>query len=138
MSITPLRRLLLINGIALTLQGITDVALGPWLQLGSEVSAGADSDARFLGGMLVGVGVLFIAFSRRLHVPLAAVQVLAAGMLLGVAGRVVSLVTAGGSSPLMNVLIVIEAITTGLVLTFSLLATQPTPSATTSSALATV
>lgn len=120
MSTSPLHRLLLINGIALTVQGVTDLALGPWIHLSENISAGADSDARFLGGLLVGVGVFFVALSRRAALPIPAIQVLAGGMLLGVVGRLLSLAITGIAAPFTVALMGIEAVTSAIILAVSL------------------
>ena len=120
MSKTPLHRLLRINGSALALQGTVDLALGPWLHLGEHVTAGADSDARFLGGLLIGVGIFFLALSRRVILPLPAIEVLAAGMLLGAAGRLLSLLVTGTAAPLLLVVMAVEAVTSAMLLVFGL------------------
>jgi hypothetical protein len=113
-----LRRLLLIAGTMLALQGAANVILGPWLHFAESHTPGSESDARFLGGVLVGLGVTWIHLSRQPTLPLTVVRLLAAGMLLGAAGRLLALTT-GPMSVLTILVTAIEVVISTVVLILS-------------------
>ncbi|MFE0192770.1 DUF4345 domain-containing protein [Streptomyces sp. NPDC058989] len=104
-----LKWLVLITGIACVAIGALHLALG----IGSvpgEGSAGAtvDSRERFYGAVFLGYGLAWIWAARQSPVPSTAVRWLAGILLLGGAGRLLSLVVHGQPQWFQLVLTVIE------------------------------
>lgn len=106
-----LRRFLLVTGIVLIALGAASLVLGAGLHTpdGSGPPA-ADSDARFTGGLLLGSGLVWIHAARQVAVPAPLVRLLAAALLLGGAGRLVSLVLAGPPGPVGLVQTAVEIV----------------------------
>lgn len=87
-----LRRFLLITGVVLIGLGGAHLIGGNDLY---DVSGGGltvlDSDARFAGGVYLGLGAVWIHASRTTEMPLSLVRLLASGLLLGGLARLVSI-----------------------------------------------
>lgn len=91
-----LRRIALITGLVCLVLGAAGLTLGaPSMAGGQPTSAGADSGARFAGGILIGFGVAWLWAARTKPLPIAILRALAGVLLLGAAGRLVSLLDRG-------------------------------------------
>lgn len=104
-----LRQLVLIMGIACAAIGVLHLATGVGSVPG-EGSAGAtvDNRERFYGAVFLGYGLAWIWASRQSPVPSAVVRFLAAVLLLGGVGRLVSLAVDGPPHWFQTVLMAIE------------------------------
>ncbi|MEU8890019.1 DUF4345 domain-containing protein [Streptomyces sp. NPDC048442] len=106
---TALKVLARIMGFSCVAIGVLHIVAGNAAIPGGE-SAGPtiDSLGRFFGAIFAGYGLAWLWAARQSPVPAAAVRALAAIFLLGAAGRLLSLATAGQPHSFQIVLLVIE------------------------------
>lgn len=122
-----LRPLLLITGVSCVAIGVVHLLFGI-ASVPGEHHAGAtvDSRERFYAAIFVGYGVAWIWAARQSPVPAALVRWLAAVMLLGGIGRLLSMAVHGTPQWFQTVLTVVEIVVPPV---FLWLCTRPQPPA---------
>lgn len=111
MGSSVLRWSALITGVVCTLIGLAHVAFGEAIfpDMGTP-GATADSQARFFGAIFAGYGLAWLLAARRDPIPASAVRILAAVMLLGAAGRFLSMAVHGLPHPFALALTALEVL----------------------------
>lgn len=104
-----LKYLAVLTGVTCVAIGLYHVAGGPETVFGGgEVNASTDSQERFFAGLFAVYGVAWIWVARLSPIPGIAIRLLAAGLLAGGLGRVVSLIDRGQPHPFWIAMLVVE------------------------------
>lgn len=104
-----LKYLAVLTGVTCVAIGLYHVVGGPETVFGGgEVNASTDSQERFFAGLFAVYGVAWIWVARLSPIPGIAIRLLAAGLLAGGLGRVVSLIDRGQPHPFWIAMLVVE------------------------------
>ncbi|AMT71093.1 DUF4345 domain-containing protein [Mycobacteroides immunogenum] len=104
-----LKYLAVLTGVTCVAIGLYHVVGGPETVFGGgEVNASTDSQERFFAGLFAVYGVAWIWVARLSPIPGIAIRLLAAGLLAGGLGRVVSLIDSGQPHPFWIAMLVVE------------------------------
>ncbi|WJR35997.1 DUF4345 domain-containing protein [Mycobacteroides immunogenum] len=104
-----LKYLAVLTGVTCVAIGLYHVVGGPETVFGGgEVNASTDSQERFFAGLFAVYGVAWIWVARLAPIPGIAIRLLAAGLLAGGLGRVVSLIDRGQPHPFWIAMLVVE------------------------------
>lgn len=104
-----LKYLAVLTGVTCVAIGLYHVVGGPETVFGGgEVNASTDSQERFFAGLFAAYGVAWIWVARLSPIPGIAIRLLAAGLLAGGLGRVVSLIDRGQPHPFWIAMLVVE------------------------------
>lgn len=104
-----LKYLAVLTGATCVAIGLYHVVGGPETVFGGgEVNASTDSQERFFAGLFAVYGVAWIWVARLSPIPGIAIRLLAAGLLAGGLGRVVSLIDRGQPHPFWIAMLVVE------------------------------
>lgn len=110
------RALAALTGVVCVVIGLSHVAIGAdAIPGGGEVNATIDSEDRFYGAVFAGYGAAWVWAALRVPATYAVIQLLAAVMLLGGIGRVLSLIDRGAPHPLFIGLTVVEFVVPAIV-----------------------
>lgn len=110
-----LKYLAVLTGVTCVAIGLYHVVGGPETVFGGgEVNASTDSQERFFAGLFAVYGVAWIWVARLSPIPGIAIRLLAAGLLAGGLGRVVSLIDRGQPHPFWIAMLVVEIVVPAL------------------------